>query len=449
MIKAGLLVLGRKRPGFDPEWGAGIKAGIVAQMERGSHTLFVPAVSIVDDLTLRSALRECACASVDVYVVVQPTMSDANLGVTIAQHARAPIVLWATPENPEGAMISSCSLVGAHAFGSTLRLMNKPFELVYGMPGEADTVRRLDAAVIIANACGRIRGGKVGLIGYHAPGFIDMHACSWRTMGRLELQLRHISLHDFIEAARGIETDAVAADLARFKELGLPFRDIEDSDLEQASRLYLAIKQFIHEETLDAAAIRCWPELPRMAGQWPYLGMLRLGEDAFPIAAEGDVDGALSLWAGGLLGLGTAGYLSDWLEHDDETVTLWHAGNAPLAMQEPLGRERGPHVARHFNNGKPCVVEGTLKAGMPVTVFRIWSCDDAYHLAVLEGETIPPRRHLKGANGLARIDGGCVRDRFEMLLHAGMPHHVAVFPGRQGAILKKFARGMRMEIATP
>ncbi|MBN1557956.1 MAG: sugar isomerase [Lentisphaerae bacterium] len=444
-MQVGLLVMGRKRPGFDPDWGARIREKVIAQMEGAFFKLFMPTVRIVDDLTLRAALKECGDAGVDVYVVVQPTMSDANLGVTIAQHARTPVIFWATPENPDGTMISSCSLVGAHTFGATLRLMKQPFELVYGMPGEADTAAQLDGAVRISHACGRIRGGKLGLIGYHAPGFIDMHASSWQTMDQLGLQLRHIGLHDYLDAAAGLDAAAVAADVKAVKALGLPLQDVDEADLEQAGRLYLALKQFIAEETLDAAAIRCWSELPRLAGQWPYLGMFRLGEEGFPVAAEGDVDGALSLWAGSMLGFGTAGYLSDWLEHDDETVTLWHAGNCPLALMEPVGSRHGPRIARHFNNKKPAVIEGALKAGLPVTVFRIWSCDNAYRLAVMEGETVPPRRELMGNNGLARIDGGNVRERFENLLHEGMPHHVAVFPGRHAATLRRFARqtGMR------
>jgi L-fucose isomerase-like protein len=448
MITVGLLVMGRKRPGFDPDWGALIKRKVIAQMEQSGFTLVIPDVAIVDDLTLRAALDACDAAGTDVHVVVQPTMSDANLGVTISQRSRNPVILWATPENPEGAMISSCSLVGAHTFGATLRLMNRPFELVYGMPGEPDTASALDDAVRISNACGRIRGGKLGLIGYHAPGFIDMHASSWQTMDQLGLQLRHISLHDYLDAAAGADADTVAADVNALETLGLPLHAVDRADLEQASRLYLAFKQFIRDESLDAAAIRCWAELPRIVGQWPYLGMFRLGEEGFPAAAEGDVDGALSLWVGGLLGFHKAGYLSDWLGHDDETVTLWHAGNCPLALLEPIGSKRGPRIGRHFNSKIPAVVEGTLRAGQPVTVFRIWSCDNGYRLAALEAETVTPRRHLMGNNGLARIDGGNMRRRFEALLHEGMPHHVAVFPGRHAATLERFARQTGMWFVT-
>jgi hypothetical protein len=155
------------------------------------------------------------------------------------------------------------------------------------------------------------------------------------------------------------------------------------------------------------------------------------------------VDGAVSLWIGTLLGFG-AGYLSDWLEHDDETVTLWHAGNAPFSVLQPSGTEGGPRIARHFNNRKPAVVEGVLKPGMPLTVFRVWSCDDRYHMAALEGLAQPPRRALMGTNGLARLDGGNVGGRFRDLLYAGLPHHVAVFAGRRRDMLRRFARLLKI-----
>ena len=51
----------------------------------------------------------------------------------------------------------------------------------------------------------------------------------------------------------------------------------------------------------------------------------------FPIACEGDVDGALGCLVGKFLGCGTI-YLSDWLEHDGSTITLWHGGMAPTQV---------------------------------------------------------------------------------------------------------------------
>jgi len=189
--------------------------------------------------------------------------------------------------------------------------------------------------------------------------------------------------------------------------------------------------------------IREWPEMPNTMGQWPYLGVARLVEEGLAVGIEGDADGALSAWIAESLGLGRC-YLSDWLEHDAETITLWHGGAAPLSLCEPIGTPGGPRIAQHFNIKKPAVVEATLRAKMPVTVFRFWRLQGKYHLTAREGETIQPKRHLMATNGLARMkrDPG---EWFEELCHAGMPHHVAVIQGHHANFFKRLARLMEIQ----
>ena len=46
------------------------------------------------------------------------------------------------------------------------------------------------------------------------------------------------------------------------------------------------------------------------------------------------MEGALGCLVGKLLGCGSV-YLSDWLEHDTTTLTLWHGGMAPVQLSEP------------------------------------------------------------------------------------------------------------------
>jgi len=156
-----------------------------------------------------------------------------------------------------------------------------------------------------------------------------------------------------------------------------------------------------------------------------------------------DADGAISAWIGESLGLGRC-YLTDWLEHDRETITLWHGGAAPMGLCAPAGEPGAPHIARHFNVKKPAVVEATLREGMPVTLARFWRCGGRYHLTVREGVSVRPRRHLMGTNGLARLDNTDPGEWFDELCHNGMPHHLVVFEGRSAALLRRFARALDM-----
>ena len=107
------------------------------------------------------------------------------------------------------------------------------------------------------------------------------------------------------------------------------------------------------------------------------------------------------------------------------------------------GATTGPQVARHFNIKKPAVIEATIRAGLPATLFRFWRLDAQYFLTAREGETIKPRRHLMATNALARMKSA-PHAWFEELCHAGMPHHVAVVRGHHEASLRRMARVMGM-----
>ena len=137
-------------------------------------------------------------------------------------------------------------------------------------------------------------------------------------------------------------------------------------------------------------------------------------------------------------------YLSDWLEHDAETITLWHVGAAPVSLCEPVGQPGGPRIARHFNIKKPAVIEATLCAGMSITIFRFWRLAGKYFLTAREGDTVKPKRHLMATNGLANMKDD-PRIWFEDMCHAGMPHHVGVIQGHHALLLKRMARLLKIE----
>ena len=129
-----MIFLGRKRPGFDMEWGRQMEQRVRDLLGQLPIQAIEPPEKVIDDDTLRRAMQLFRDRQIEVVVVLQTTMGDGRLAPTLAQLWADPLVLWATPEKPDGDMISSCSLVGAHAWASTLRQMGHAFELVYGDP---------------------------------------------------------------------------------------------------------------------------------------------------------------------------------------------------------------------------------------------------------------------------------------------------------------------------
>jgi L-fucose isomerase-like protein len=423
------------------EWGKQQEEKTRGWLRQGDFAVVEPAEKAVDDASLRRAVAACAEQGAQALLLLQTTMGDGRLAPTLAQLWPDPLLIWATPEKPDGDMISSCSLVGAHAWASTLRQMGHSFEVLYGDPDAPETRQKLDEAVRLATTARGLRSARLGLVGGQAPGYFAMNADPFSVHHGLGAQVQMFSLLEFANVVNGLSDEAVADDVAKVKALGLPHKDTSDEDLPMASRLYLAMRSFLDTEGLDAMTIRCWPELPNTFGQWPYLGIARLTDEGRAVACEGDADGAMSAWIGESLGMGRC-YLTDWLEHDQETITLWHGGAAPMGLCAPVGEPGGPRIARHFNIKKPAVVEATLREAMPITMMRFWRCDGNYYLTAREGQTIKPKRHLMGTNALARLDKQDPREWFDELCHAGMPHHLAVFEGHSADMLKRLARAM-------
>ncbi len=451
--QVGLLIMGRKRAGFDPEWGEATKQRIIATLKALPYPLTIPSQNIADEQALREAVEQCRIADVTVLVVVQPTISDGRLAPLLSRLWSGPLLMWATPEKPTGRMISANSLVGTHVMSATLRQLGHPLEIVYGDPEDAEIVYQVDRAVRTIHAADSVENRVLGLIGNHAPGFVDFHADPVFLSDALGSQLYHMSSVELIQRVRSYSDADIADELAAFTAMNLPWSaDAEEAgvgtstaagatatseELAMQARYYRAFREFFAENNLDSLAFRCWPDLPSELGHWPYLALARLVSEGFPIAMEGDVDGALCSRIAESAGIGPV-YLSDWLQHDQETITIWHTGAAPFQLCRPDSLE----LSVQFNNKRPTVVQSVIREDMDATLFRIWRFDGEYHMSVLEGTTVAPDRELMATNGVFHTDRVDVRDWFEAQVQRGMPHHVCIVEGHHGELLSRIGRLM-------
>lgn len=434
----GVLIIGRKRPGFDQEWNASVLQQASDALRELGFACVGNAKPVVDDQTIAAALAEIRSAGAEGLLVLQPSLGNGQLAMTVAQQWPDPVVLWATPERADNPKVSSCSLVAQHLWASIFRQTHHPFELICGDPQDTPTRAALRDAIVIARAAAKIRRAKVGLIGSHAPGFIAMQADTFAMKNLLGVQLQSLSLPQFIERSRGIAENDVSRDVEVVQGMKLPMNGVTVDDLAINSRYYIAMKQIITEEQLDALALQCWPELPNIMGQWPYLALVRLADEGIAIAMEGDVDGALTCLAAQHLGAGV-GFITDWLEHDERTIHFWHPGVAPMRLCD------SPSLSKHFNIERPMVVDGRLHVDKPMTVARFWRCDDRYFATAFQGRSIPPRRKVTGNQAVLEVEGGNVPRLFDALVHAGLPHHPVLFEGHHERHFRRLARMLEIQ----
>jgi L-fucose isomerase-like protein len=449
--KIGVLIFARKRPGFDQEWSKIVRAQALNLLTEQRYEVIGGDTTVVDDETVSAAVEKIVAAGCVAIVVLQPSIADGQFVFTILQRWSGPLILWTTPERPRDGKVSSCGLTGQNLFGSMLRQAGRPFELVYGLPNGSleNSIPELNRAIAVSRAIMALRHGKVGLVGAHVPGFVDLAADPFLVQKTFGMQLHTLSLVQFIERVQRLPTEAVRADIAKTSALGLPRTDpsqqVEaEAFLDNTSRFYLAIREVMAEFSLNAMAVQCWPELPNTVGHWPYLAVSRLSSEGEALSIEGDVDGAIGAFIGLQLGAGT-GFLTDWLEHDDQSIFFWHPGMAPLDMCNEPGCANGPSIGDHFNNIRPMVVDGPIRTGGPMTVTRLWRCDERYHITAFEGWAIPPRRKLTGNTLLVEFPEGGIAARFQRLIQGGMPHHVTVHFGSHAETFRRLARILNLE----
>jgi len=441
----GVLIFGRKRPGFDQEWNKITRERSLATLTSLGFNCIGADSPILDDEMIHASMDQILAAKCEAIVIIQPSISDGQFAFTINQRWPHPLVLWATPERPGDGKVSSCSLVGQHLWASICRQAHFPFEFVYGA-GEA-VHDDLLAAIALASTVYRLRRSKIGVVGIHAPGFIDLAADPFLISQTFGLQMHSLSLPQFIDRVGEVAEPAVVADMAKVDKLGLRGSDKEkpaEKALAINSRFYLSMTDLMKEANLSGLAIQCWPDLPNKIGQWPYFAVSRLLAEGQALSIEGDVDGAIGSMISNFLGFGP-GFLTDWLEHDDKTIFFWHPGMAPLDMCYAVGTECEPTLGDHFNGMAPFVVDGPLQIGQPVTVSRLWKCDNKYHMTAFEGRAIEPTKKVSGNSVLVEVNGGSVHDRFDELIHAAMPHHVILHYGNYAKSFKRLARLLSIE----
>src|SRR5687767_1892369 len=116
--RLGVLVIGRKRPGFDQEWNAIIRQRATDALKDLGYDCVGADLAVIDDDTIITAIEQIRAAGADALVVLQPSLGNGQLSLTVAQQWKDPVVLWATPERPNGEKCSSCSLVAQHLWAS-------------------------------------------------------------------------------------------------------------------------------------------------------------------------------------------------------------------------------------------------------------------------------------------------------------------------------------------
>jgi L-arabinose isomerase len=290
----------------------------------------------------------------------------------------------------------------------------------------------------------RLRGARLGLLGYPFPGMGDFALDTTHMVATLGCGWTALSMEDYIKRAAEAKPDAVAALVHEYRDTYDLAPDLTEADLEATARAEVAVRGMVSAHELDAIAYQflAFGEDER-APTVPFVAVSRLMAEGVGFGGEGDLIAAA----------GTA--FLNWLnppasftevftiDFGGNSMLLSHMGEANVAMartdrkvrltarSRPITRTRQRQLAlaTSFEPGPATLCALTLGPGGRWRL--IASGVTIADFGPLESLRVP---HCK------LIPGGDVRDFLTAYAVAGGPHHSAVCFGDARRRLKVASR---------
>lgn len=457
-----ILTLALARPTFDVPYAEDMAARAFAALDRAGLPMTGPRALLFDAAAAREAVHSVEAGSIAGILLLQVTFTDAAMTIEIAKAFRdIPLSIWAFPEPRAGGRLRLNAFCGLNLAAHALQRAGFAHGWLYAAPdashiGEflhdlatsnlapmrsrlsrarparplADHVRA-EAERIEA----RITGRRIGLIGEHPPGFETCRYEPEALEALAGVAVEPITLDETFARGRAI---APAEREARRTKAARDYAGLAGVNQDQLGRslaLHAALEALVAEKSLDALAVRCWPETFTEYGCAVCGPMGMLTETGTPCACEADVYGALTAMV-----LQEAAAEPAWLvdivdmDTGDDTGVIWHCGSAPLSMK-PASFPAEAQI--HSNRKMALLAQFPLKPGR-ITLARISQARNRPVMVIGIGEVKSAPMSFTGTSGVISLKGG-IAPALATLIDEGLEHHLAIAYGEHRDVLEAWA----------
>ena len=433
------------RPTFDLAYAQ-------ANFESARELLIELGAQVVGPATLVMTPEDVAAVHLppaDLYILFMASFSDASPAVELLAGVKGPILGWSMREpGAVGERLKLNSMCGVNLAGHALMNAGQTLRHIHGNADET-AVRRAISAALAGNlpsastpknisgefapdaevdaAFSWLKGKKIGAVGEAPVGFTPCIFDGSQLHRLFGLDVREITINDAF--GRISEVSDESRELA-YKSALAAQPSLSAVNVAEAKKVYgveVALDKWRAEESLDAIAIRCWPEFPTDLGACICSSLGRLADRGTVTTCERDVLGAVTMMVCESLG-SNENYLVDIvdLDADNGLVRLWHCGSAATKLAEDP-----THATQSIHCNRKLGVAGNfpLKTGA-VTLFRIDrdvdpSNSTGLRMVVSRGESIPAPNHFQGntATVVTEPDAAALVNG---IVTGGYPHHLVI-----------------------
>jgi L-fucose isomerase-like protein len=412
---------------LDIKYAEECRDSLLRKLSQLEHEIITHDRVVVDSSEALSAAERMRRADVDLLVVLVGTFTQDPVMTNLVQNVKVPIVFWAVPEvalkRPRGGPSESGGLVGVIMNASALSKMGMRFKVIFGEPADQKAFGRLRTTIEAVRVLKALRTSRVGLVGYHSPGFYDGSVDEVALKQHVGTELVHIDLSELNMAMQKIaEGDAKKT----HEDVSKRIVDLTLEERIRDGRIFLGLKQLVESNKLDAVAVKCWPELSFSS----CFALSRLSDAGVPGGCEGDVNATVTMLMLQRL-TGQPVFLCDVFHLDEKknTILTYHCG----ASGASLAPKKGDVTIRRHPLGCGATVEFPVKPGR-VTIARLGNHAGKYRMFITSGEALRTKQIVRGNPLEVRLDVK-VDDFLKTITTRGVEHHLLVVHGDWSEIL--------------
>jgi L-fucose isomerase-like protein len=341
----------------------------------------------------------------------------------VAAGTDAPIILFANPEKPApGGVWEQNSFCGANMAAHVLNKLGKKYSFAWGRPEDAAEV--IASAVKTQGCVKFLAGARVGVAGGRAPGFYTSNFDELRLRSALGVTAEIIDLLEIVHAAEKISGADAESARARLRKSAADVRDVAGGEISLAGNLLEAFLETVKKYSLDALAVRCWPEFSDIFGVAPCASIGALNDSGVAAACEGDALGSVTMLIQKYLASGPAPFFADLIsfDYDANTGLLWHCGAAPASLcrnfKETTLRR---HMRVDGGDKKGVTNDFPLRPGR-ITLAKLDEGKDSYRMLIAAGTALDTEPFIRGNPLNVRFDGD-MRELVDTVMRKGFEHH--------------------------
>ena len=293
-----------------------------------------------------------------------------------------------------------------------------------GMEGQIvhGTNDEIISAMVEAHGRAPLRG-RIGLFGQPSDWLIASGVDRDFLMRHYGIETVDIDLQRLMEGIKDAPKDEAVKVAQRIVKRAKAVREPSDTDMQEAAKAYLAIKEICQEERLDAMTIRCF-DIVKACGTTSCLALALLNDEGIVAGCEGDMQTLMSMVFAKRI-CGEVAFMANPSQLTDETSMLAHC-TIPLTMCNEI------IVRSHFESGIGVAIQGLL----PLTDYTLFKWGglklDRYFVTEAKAVEMPYINHFCRTQITLNVNL-----KPYLLQHSLGNHHV-IIRGNHANTIRKF-----------